>query len=42
MLDIVTAGANHSRALGKIHFQRPLIAYDVILLNQPWHDLFKV
>jgi len=35
------AGANHSNALGKIHFQRPLIAYDVILLNQPWHDLFK-
>ena len=35
------AGANHSSALGKIYCQRPLIAYDVILLNQPWHDLFK-
>ena len=35
------AGASHSSALGKIHFQRPLICYDVILLNQPWHDLFK-
>ena len=23
------------------HFQRPIIAYDIILLNQPWHDLFK-
>ena len=35
------AGANHSSALGKIHFQRPLIAYNVILLDQPGHDLFK-
>ena len=35
------AGANHSSALGKIHFQRPLIAYAIILLNHPWHDLFK-
>jgi len=31
--------ANHSTTLGKIHFQRPLIAYDIILLNQPWHGL---
>jgi len=35
------ASASHSSALGRIHFQRPLIACDVILLNQPWHDLFK-
>ena len=35
------AGANHSSAMGKINFQRFLIAYDVILLNQPLHDLFK-
>jgi len=34
------AGASLSSALDKIHFQRP-IADDVILLNQPWHDLFK-
>ena len=36
-----TAGANYSSALDKIHFQRPLVADDVILLNQPWNDLFK-
>jgi len=35
------AGANHFSALGKMHFQRPHIALEVILLNQPWHDLFK-
>ena len=35
------AGANHSRARGKINFQPPLIAYDVILFKQPFHDLFK-
>ena len=35
------AGANYSSPLGKIHFQFPLLANDVILLNQPWQDLFK-
>jgi len=35
------AGASHSSALSKIHFQRPLVVDDVILFNQPWHDLFK-
>jgi len=24
------AGKNHSSALGKIHFQRPIITYDVV------------
>ena len=35
------ASASHSSALGKIHFQRSLIDYDVILLNHPWHNLLK-
>jgi len=39
-LIITRASANHSSSQGEIHFQRPLIAYDVILFNQPWHDLF--
>jgi len=28
-------------SLGKIHFQRHVIAYDVILLSPQWHGLFK-
>ena len=35
------ANTSHSSALGKIHFQRPFINYDVILLKQQWHGLFK-
>jgi len=31
--------SDHLCWLGKIHFQRPLIAYDVTLFNQPCQDL---